>query len=269
MQAKRFPPTPYHAELGDLKLTPRAADVKLTELQKLRLRKGSKVLWLSWQVRFDALFGAVLVSRCASNPCELYEACVDHIIFYLYGTRSIGLTLGGESSDQCLDAALRLPTSDTIDGSSDYGLLARTVCYTIERGPSTLAAVSRQDRKAATSTASGETDALCQLTASLIAMRALSTEIGSPMTRASIVGCDNDASVKIAFSAASVKRDLHTQHKTAFIQETQAEGEILPTKVRSEDNRSNILSKIIREPTTFKRERDLLLNVKNHVRPCD
>ena len=55
--------------------------------------------------------------------------------------------------------------------------------------------------------------------------------------------------------------------KTSFIQESQAEGEILPTKVRSEDNRSNILSKIIRESSVFKRERDLLLNVKNHVRP--
>ena len=220
-------------------------------------------------MRFDALFGAVLVSRCASNPCELYEACVDHIIFYLYGTRSIGLTLGGESTDTCLDAALRLPPSDTVDGSSDYGLLARTVCYTIERGPSTLAAVSRQDRKAATSTASGETDAMCQLTATIIAMRGLSTEIGSPMTRASVIGCDNDASVKVAFSAGSVKRDLHTMHKKAFIQETQAEGQILPAKVRSEDNRSNILSKIIREPTQFKRERDMLLNVKNHVRQAD
>ena len=73
------------------------------------------------------------------------------------------------------------------------------------------------------------------------------------MTRASILGCDNDASVKMAFSATSVKRDLHTLHKTEFIQETQAEGEILPTKVRSEDNRSNILSKIIREPMVFKR----------------
>ena len=89
------------------------------------------------------------------------------------------------------------------------------------------------------------------------------------MTRASILGCDNDATVKVAFSAASVKRDLHTLHKTAFIQETQADGEILPTKVRSEDNRSNILSKIIREPMVFKRERDVLLNVKNHVRPSD
>ena len=58
-------------------------------------------------------------------------------------------------------------------------------------------------------------------------------------------------------------------HKTAFIQETQAEGQILPAKVRSEDNRSNILSKIIREPTQFKRERDTLLNVKNHVRQAD
>jgi hypothetical protein len=89
-------------------------------------------------------------------------------------------------------------------------------------------------------------------------MRGLSTEIGTPMTRASILGCDNDATVKVAFSAASVKRDLHTLHKTAFIQETQADGEILPTKVRSED-----------KPMVFKRERDVLLNVKNHVRPSD
>ena len=117
-------------------------------------------------------------------------------------------------------------------------------------------------------TASGETDALCQLTASIVTMCGLSTEIGSPMTRASVLACDNDASVKVAFSAASVKRDLHTMHKTAFIQETQADGEILPTKVRSEDNRSNILSKVIREPTIFKRECDILLNVKNHVRPA-
>ena len=74
MDVKRWPPTPYHADIANLKLVPRAAGTKLTDEQKLRLRKGSKVLWLSWQVRFDALFGAVLVSRCASNPCELYEA---------------------------------------------------------------------------------------------------------------------------------------------------------------------------------------------------
>ena len=61
---------------------------------------------------------------------------VDHIILY-FGSKSLGLTLGGAGGATDLDAGFA-SVDGTLDGCSDHGVLARSNCYTIERGPSTL-----------------------------------------------------------------------------------------------------------------------------------
>ena len=263
---KKFPSTPFHPKLMDLKLKPRPPATKLTDWQSLCLRKSAKALWISWQVRFDTLFAMCFISRASSNPDALFEECLDTVILYLYGTRAIGLTLGGVGGDSDLDACFG-SLDGTLDGSSDFGVLARANCYTVERGPSTITAASRQDRTVSLSAAAGETSAVASLVSLLVAMRGLSAEMGCPSSRSSVVGCDNSASVSIAGDAASQKRDLYGLLKSEFIQSAQAADEISVAKIRTENNRSNILSKPIYSVTDFRRERDVLMNLKNQVKP--
>ena len=52
-----------------------------------------------------------------------------------------------------------------------------------------------------------------------------------------------------------------------FVQNAQAKGAISTRKIRSEDNRSNILSKPIFSVSAFVRERDILMNLRNQVKP--
>lgn len=67
--------------------------------------------------------------------------------------------------------------------------------------------------------------------------------------------------------SASHKRDLYGLCKSHFIQEAQARQEVQVSKVRTQDNRSNVLSKPIYSVHQFQKERDVLMNARHQVRP--
>ena len=87
-------------------------------------------------------------------------------------------------------------------------------------------------------------------------------EMGHQQIRASTIKCDNSGSVKTAASKLSDREGLYIKRRKSFIQEAVASGEIEVVQIPSEDNKADILTKVL-GTKLYKRLRYVLLNVQN------
>ena len=85
--------------------------------------------------------------------------------------------------------------------------------------------------------------------------------MGHPQLRPSRIECDNSGSVKIAASKLSDKEGLYLKRRKKFIQEAVERGEADVVQIPSEDNKADILTKVL-STKVYRRLRDILLNVK-------
>ena len=95
-----------------------------------------------------------------------------------------------------------------------------------------------------------------------MAFREFMTEFGCPQKRASPVYCDSAGTILKTSSGKSDKRSLYMRKRTTFVKYAQFNAEVALLKVRTDDNRADILTKIL-QATHYARLRDMILNVKN------
>ena len=86
-------------------------------------------------------------------------------------------------------------------------------------------------------------------------------ELGSPQLQASPVHCDNSGSVQKVAGGKSDKGSLYMRRRNTFIQYASEQRLAAVTKIATELNRADILTKIL-SYKVYARMRDLILNVR-------
>ena len=209
------------------------------------------------------------IARYTSKPSKLYWECLLHALRHMYGHRHIGLTLGGVGASQ-LQTQLhtrspnddeRLRTGTHVDaGHAEDG--PSTGGHTLDCGETTIHSLTGQHRAVTLGTTDSEMYELSRGVAALMAFKEFMTEFGYPQEMASPAKCDNAGGVFKATAGKSDKRSMYMRRRVKFVQEAEKLGLTITIKVRTEDNRADILTKML-SSKTYARMRDKIMNVAN------
>ena len=105
MERAKFPETPYHPRLSEVCLAESSGP--LCDQQRLALRVGMKLAYIAIQVRFEIQQPLFYILRFMSRLImPLGMEALNHIILYLYGTKELGLVLGGHGQGESVVSAL-------------------------------------------------------------------------------------------------------------------------------------------------------------------
>jgi hypothetical protein len=87
-------------------------------------------------------------------------------------------------------------------------------------------------------------------------------ELGFPQLQPSPIGCDNSAAVSIANKATAFKRSLYMYRRADFVLKASERGQVKVYSIASDDNVSDVLTKIL-SAKKFKFFRRKLLNTRH------
>ena len=228
MDAKTFPDTPNHPNISKIEeCTVAISDEKARMMHRL----VAQLIYVVVNNYYNGQFAAFRCGRIVSRPNALYAECAEYALHHLYGTRHIGLTLGGVGPSQLAVSAWR-PSEDEkpidpllIAHYVDAGMAEggpSTGGFTVDAGTVTLHAASGTHAATTIGTTDSETYELSRCVATAIGARDLATELGVPQLEPSPIRCDNSGSVRKAASAASDKRSPYMRRRVKFIEEAQA-----------------------------------------------
>ena len=260
LESSKWPPTPDHPHLKLLALEPCDDLTQYATSHRLL----AKIIYMVYGVYYNCQYVCFYIGRYQHGPSPLYKECLLHLLRHMYGHRHIGLTLGKAgplaSGGSILTTSENLTTSFTDAGHAESG--PSTGGHTIDIDGVTIQAYCRRHRATTLGTTLSETYELSRAVASIVSHRAWMVEMGHPQIRASTIKCDNSGSVKTAASKLSDREGLYIKRRKSFIQEAVASGEIEVVQIPSEDNKADILTKVL-GTKLYKRLRDVLLNVQN------
>jgi hypothetical protein len=259
------PPTPYHPDLLQLNMTDEQLSV---EEGKLAHRICAQLLYTVTTVYLNGQWVVYYIARFTSHPTKLYKESLLHALRHLYGNRHIGLTLGGTGAAQ-LQAEVHAVSPAEDDKyrtatHADSGFAEpgpSTGGHTQDMGDTTIHSYCGQHHLTTLCTADAEGYELSRAVASLMAEREFVAEIGYPQVRPSPAFCDSSGSVFKATAGKTNKKKMYMQKRIKFMQDAERWGETIITKIRTDDNRADILTKML-STKLYKKMRDNILNVK-------
>ena len=266
-----YPKTPYHPRFKELAtstdIMTNAEDIKMVNRLQMQL------MYCVVQVYFAGQYVVFFCARRTVKPPKIKKAVLLYALEHLYGTRHMGLTLGGLS-----DSGYTLVTRYTsepdelvlpdapyhVGGHGDAGHAEpgpSTGGHTYDINNTTIHAVSGQHHAVTLTTTDAESYEISQCVAGTVAFRGFMTEIGFPQAGPSPVYCDNFGTCRKSASDASDKRSLYMKKRVKFVADAQEVGEVKVTKIQSEDNRADILTKVL-SGAIFVKMRDLIYNIR-------
>ena len=258
---KKMPDTPWHPQIKDLRLGEPA--LKSNKLAKQTYRLMQQINYITCHIRFDAQHASFYQARFASGWTQLLWECVLHTLRYLYGTRQMGLTLGGAGGECTITRARLLSSHAMVDaGIAEDG--PSTGGGVIQMGEATLHASSGRHVPVTMASASAEGYELSRQVPIFIHHRYLLEELGCHQPRPTAVGCDNSAVVSQVREADSMKRSLYLRRRIKFVSMAEDDGLIRVYKVAGKLNLADILTKVL-SPTPFARLRHALLGLDSAI----
>ena len=205
-------------ELTQIPLSPQ----RITNLQSLL----GDISWVVHRTRPDALFALNRCARYGATPTELDYKYTLRVAHYLIGTKTLGLTLGGNRGNHlvaCVDSAyathadMKSHSSWSVHLSNGGAALARTKKQTITTDSSTLA----------------ELVGAHMSVKDILWCRAFLSEIGFPQRSATTLFIDNQSTLKIIKNKCNAGKTRHVDIRYNLLRELVAAGEIrcayLPT----------------------------------------
>ena len=103
MGREDLPTTPYHPQLSQLN---REDPLLSPEQAQLARRVNAQMIYAVASIYVHAQYTVYYIGRYSAHPTQLYLECSLHVLRHLYGTRHIGLTLGGVGA---LQAGMHTP----------------------------------------------------------------------------------------------------------------------------------------------------------------
>jgi hypothetical protein len=112
-------------------------------------------------------------------------------------------------------------------------------------GTTTIHSYSGQHHLTTLCTTDAEGYELSRAVASLMGTREFACEIGYPQVRASPAFVDNSGALFKATQGKADKKGMYMRKRVKFLQEAEKWGEAAITKIRTDDNRADILTKML------------------------
>jgi transposase InsO family protein len=190
--------------------------------------------------RPDIAYAVHALSRYSSCPDGTHWAAVKHLLRYLRGTTSCGITYTGA------DAAL---PHLTCYGDADYaGCLddRRSVSgYALTLCGGAISWASRKQRTTALSTVEAEFMAMTDVAKDVVWWRSFLGEIGLDMRQPTEVLCDNMGTLALAANPTHHEKTKHFAVRQQYVRELLDNGDITVAHIASQHNAADNLTKAL------------------------
>ncbi|XP_022032248.1 uncharacterized mitochondrial protein AtMg00810-like [Helianthus annuus] len=174
--------------------------------------------------RPDISYAVQQVCMHMHSPRQDYWNALKHIIRYLQGTSSLGLTLGPFT-----EFSLRAYTDADWAGCPDTR--RSTSGYCVYLGPNLLSWSSKRQAVVSRSSAEAEYRGVANVVAELCWIRNLLLELHRPLPKASLVYCDNISAVYLSGNPVQHQRTKHIELDIHFVRDLVQRGHIRITHI--------------------------------------
>ena len=266
MELDSYPPTPYHTDLKKLAI----ASEPFANAKAAR-RLNCLLMYCVVTVYLHGQYVVFFIAQFSSSPDQLYFDCCLHVLRHLYGTRHLGLTVGGRPIEMSVGATM--PEFESGKGSfvrpkmrvgseADSGHAEPGPShggYTMDLDGVTIHSVAGKHAATTIGTTGSEMYELSRCVAATIGYREFLVELGYPQTSPAPIGCDNSGAVLQAAAAAADKNQIYMRKRISFVQEAQLSEEVLVVKISGLVNKADVLTKVLSR-TLYEKGRDVLIN---------
>ena len=197
-----------------------------------------KLLFLSICTRPDISYTVNSLAQHASAPRQCHFDAVKRTLRYLKGTATVGLQYQA-TDDVPLSALFGFCDSDWA-GEEDRKSVSGH-CWFL--GPYLVDWSSKKQSCVALSSTEAEYVALSACIQSGIALHSASLQLGLPIDRPTMVGCDNEGAVSLATNTSHHSRAKHIDIKYHFIRSHMSSGSFDVVHVPSRENCADVLTK--------------------------
>ena len=187
------------------------------------------------------------------DPREPHLTAVKRILHYLQGTIDLGLSLGCSSP-----VALTVYTDADWTGCPDTR--RSTSGYAVFLGDNLISWSSKRQPTVSRSSAEAEYRAVANGVAEASWLRQLLLELRSPLTRTTLVYCDNISAVYLSTNPVQHQRTKHVEIDLHFVRERVAIGQVRVLHVPTSSQYADIFTKGL--PTSVFMEFRSSLNVR-------
>ena len=213
------------------------------------------LMYLVIGTRLDIAYSVQCLAQFTQNPKPVHWTAVKHIFRYLKGTRTLGLTYGGEEEPEELnDKELNIYCDADWASDADRKSVSG---YVITLAHGAVAWSSKKQSTVALSTAEAKYMAATHCAKQVIWYRSLLTEVGLPLPSTSTIFSDNQAAVSIVHHPEHHARTKHINIAHHFLQDLVQDAVLNLVYITSEDNLADIFTK----PLPKKVHQDLMYEI--------
>ena len=210
------------------------------------------LLYLASRTRPDIAFYVSYLAKFSSDPTEFHWKLTEHLLGYLQNTERWGLwyKYGGESE----------PTicrwSDADWGQNDKERKC-TTGYIFKLNESTIAWMSKKQKKVALSTMEAEAYALVEATKEATFLKHILEDLNYSQGTMNIY-CDNEATISVATNPTALHgRSKHVDRPVCYLKDEIATNGVRVQYIRSAENAADIFTKPL-SGKVFRKCRELL-----------
>lgn len=194
--------------------------------------------------RPDISFAVNKLSQFLHEPTQNHWTACKRILRYIKGTLTHGLLFSPVSD-------FRINTFADADYAANLDDRRSTSGYCIKLGSNLISWCSKKQSVVARSSTEAEYRAFALAATDILWIRMLFHDLHSPLCSPSVLWCDNQGAITLAFSPAFHSRTKHVEVDVHFLRE-KVQNRVLDVRyVPTEDQPANILTKAL-SPTRFR-----------------
>ena len=222
-------------------------DVDLALIKTYRGKTGALIY--TTPIRCDAQYVVSRLSRAQTFPTAAMDKHADRLIVYLAQTAELSLTYDGS-----------VEGADTMECStdSDWAVGHSTSAFAVTFCAATVASAAKRQPCIAMSSTEAELIAASHGALELQACMRLADFLGVPQTSPAWLWVDNSGAVELSRDRKSCHRSRHVDRRYFKVRELASEGLLKVGKVATEDNVSDVLTKVLDFDRHWKHVRRLM-----------
>jgi hypothetical protein len=207
------------------------------------------LIYLACGTRPDISYAVHSLTRFMHSPTEQHWKAAVHVLRYLVGTVSHGITYGGAGRP---NAAAGLQVFCDADHAGDTTAYKSTTGYVCTLGGGAISWRSKLQTTAAYSTCEAEYQACATATKDVLFLRKLLPDMGLPVDTAVVIYNDNQGALSQIANPQSTDRSKHIGLVHHISRERQARGEVDFRYCSTHDNIADCLTKSLTGPALLR-----------------
>ncbi|KAG8480454.1 hypothetical protein CXB51_024676 [Gossypium anomalum] len=186
--------------------------------------------------RPDIAFSVNKACQFMHRPLDTHYKAVKRILRYLQGTLDFGLCFTRTSN-------LLLEGYSDASWASDVDDRRSTLGFCVFLGENLISWSSRKQSVVSRSTVEAEYRSLAQVTAEMVWVQSLLSELGIEVTHKALLWCDSSAAVAVANNPVMHSKFKHVELDLCFVRERVANGSFQVGHISGQDQAADILTK--------------------------